>query len=108
MKHLTNQKKICKHIFVFRCQELLHVRSIYSDEVFPVGWCNKHKYLLNVPKLPYTDCSDYEHYYYSSDIDIDLNGSDKNNLIKYSNYFKGEIPYHYSKKYISDYFYFQT
>jgi len=33
-------------------QELLHVRSVYSDEVFPVGWCNKHKYSLSVPKLP--------------------------------------------------------
>jgi len=77
----------------------LHVRSVCSDDVFPVGWCNKHRYSLSAPKLPYTDCNDYENYYYSSDIEIDLNGSDKNNL-KYSHYFKGEIPYHFSKKYI--------
>ncbi|XP_022172526.1 scm-like with four MBT domains protein 1 isoform X2 [Myzus persicae] len=34
-------------------QELLHVRSVYSDEVFPIGWCNKHKYFSSAPKLPY-------------------------------------------------------
>ncbi|XP_060871947.1 scm-like with four MBT domains protein 1 isoform X2 [Metopolophium dirhodum] len=37
------------------CLESLHVRSVYSDDVFPVGWCNKHKYSLSVPKLPHRD-----------------------------------------------------
>lgn len=78
----------------------MHVRSIYSDDVFPVGWCNKHKYLLNVPKLPYTDCNDFGYYYYASDTNVDINDLDENNLINCSHYVKGELPYHYIKKYI--------
>jgi len=83
----------------FSCQELLHLRSVYSDEVFPVGWCNKHNYSLGVPKLPYNDSKDFEHCYYSSDVDIDLSQSDQDNLTKYPHYLKGDILYHFSKKY---------
>lgn len=75
------------------------MRSVYSDDVFPVGWCNKHKYSLSTPKLPFTDCDDYKTMYYASDIDIDFNQSDNNYLEKYPNFVKGEIFYHYSKKY---------
>lgn len=78
---------------------MLHVRSVYSDEIFPVGWCNKHKYLLTTPKLPYIDCNDYENGYYMSDIEIDFNELDETSLIKYPHYVKGDLPYHYSKKY---------
>ncbi|VVC29794.1 SLED domain,Zinc finger, C2CH-type,Sterile alpha motif/pointed domain,Mbt repeat [Cinara cedri] len=78
-------------------QELLHVRSIYSDDIFPIGWCNKHKYLLSTPKLPFTDCNSYENHYYGSDIDTDFNESHTEFLTKYPNYFKGDIPYHYSE-----------
>ncbi|XP_029341210.1 scm-like with four MBT domains protein 1 [Acyrthosiphon pisum] len=77
-------------------QELLHLRSVYSDEVFPVGWCNKYKYSLGVPKLPYNDSNDFEHCYYSSDVDIDLSQSDLST--KYPRYLKGEIFYHFSNK----------
>ncbi|XP_029342125.1 scm-like with four MBT domains protein 1 isoform X2 [Acyrthosiphon pisum] len=80
------------------CQELLHLRSVYSDEVFPVGWCNKHKYSLGAPKLPYNDSNDFEHCYYSSDVDIDLSQSDQDLSKKYPRYLKGEIFYHFSKK----------
>lgn len=73
---------------------------MYSDEIFPVGWCNKHKYILTVPKLSYTNSNDYDHCYYGSDIDFDFNESDTENLSKYTNYFKGEIPYHYQEKYV--------
>jgi len=83
----------------FSRQKLLHLRSVYSYEVFPAGWCNKHKYSLSVPKLPYKDSKDYEHCYYSSDVDIDFSQSDQNNLTKYPHYVKGEIFYHFSKKY---------
>ncbi|KAL4104178.1 hypothetical protein QTP88_019487 [Uroleucon formosanum] len=79
-------------------KELLHLRSVYSDEVFPVGWCNKHKYSLGVPKLPYNDSNDFDHCYYSSDVDIDLSQSDQENLTKYPRYLKGDIFYHFSKK----------
>ncbi|XP_025406134.1 uncharacterized protein LOC112680298 isoform X2 [Sipha flava] len=80
------------------CDELLHVRSVYSDDVFPVGWCNKHKYLLSTPKVPFADCDDYKNMYYASDIDIDFHLVDKDYLEKYPNFVKGEIFYHYSKK----------
>ncbi|XP_022180429.1 scm-like with four MBT domains protein 1 [Myzus persicae] len=80
------------------CQELLHLRSVYSDEVFPAGWCNKHNYSLSVPKLPYNDSKDFEHCYYSSDIDIDFSQSDQDNLTKYPDYLKGEIFYHFCKR----------
>ncbi|VVC28864.1 SLED domain,Mbt repeat [Cinara cedri] len=77
------------------CQELLHVQSIYSDDIFPIGWCNKHKYSLSTPKLPFINCNNYENHYVS---DIDTNfESHKEFLTKYPNYFKGEIPYHYSE-----------
>lgn len=62
-----------------------------------MDWCNKHKYLLNTPKLPFTDCDDYENMYYASDIDVNL--SDNDNLEKCPNLVKGEIFYHYSKRY---------
>lgn len=75
------------------------MRSVYSDEVFPVGWCNKHKYSLSVPKFPYDDSNDFEHCYYSSDVDIDLSQLDQENLTKYPHYLKGGIFYHFSKKY---------
>lgn len=75
------------------------MRSVYSDDVFPVGWCNKHKYSLSTPKYPYTDNNDFNNYYYTSDLDIDFNESQEENLIKYPQYFKGEIFYHHSKKY---------
>lgn len=94
-----NNKYYIINSYEFRCQEILHVRSIYSDDVFPVGWCNKNKYPLSVPKLPYTDCNDYDNCYYASDIDIEFNKSNENDLLMYSQYFKGEIPYHFSKKY---------
>lgn len=84
-------------MYDFRCQELLHVRSIYSDDIFPIGWCNKHKYSLSIPKLPFTDCNNYESNYYASDIDMD-NESHEDILTKYPHYFKGEIPYHFSQK----------
>jgi len=83
----------------FRCQELLHVRSVYSDEVFPVGWCKKHNYSLGVPKLPYNDSKDFEQCYYSSDVDIELSQTDQDIITKYPDYLKGEIFYHFSKKY---------
>lgn len=85
-------------MYGFRCQELLHVRSIYSDDIFPIGWCNKHKYSIRIPKFPFTDCNNYENHYYASDIDMEFNESHKDFLIKYPNYLKGEIPYHYSQK----------
>lgn len=81
-----------------RCQELLHVRSVYSDEIFPVGWCNKHEYSLSVPKRPYNDSNDFKHCYYSSDVDIDLSQSDQETFTKYPHYLKGEIIYHFSNK----------
>lgn len=78
---------------------MLHVRSIYSSEIFPIGWCNKHKYILSFPKSPYIDCSDYVNCYYTSDIDVDFNESDDKNAIKYPRFFKGDVHYHYKKKY---------
>ncbi|XP_029347573.1 scm-like with four MBT domains protein 2 [Acyrthosiphon pisum] len=79
-------------------QDLRHLRSIYSDEVFPVGWCNKHKYNLGIPKPPYNVSNDFEHCYYLSDIDINLSQSDEENVTKYPHYLKEEIFYHFSKK----------
>lgn len=75
------------------------MRSIYSDDVFPVGWCNKHKYSLNGPKLPYANHNVYENYYYISDDEMDLNRPDVNKLINYPHFIKGDIYYHYNKKY---------
>ncbi|KAL5237491.1 hypothetical protein ACI65C_004901 [Semiaphis heraclei] len=72
------------------CQELLRT-FVYSDEVFPVGWCNKHNYSLGVPKLPYNDSKDFEQCYYSSDIDIDLSQTDQDNLTKYPDYLKENV-----------------
>lgn len=87
----------------FRSQQLLHVRSVYSDEIFPVGWCNKHKYSLSTPTIFSGDFNDYEHLYYASDVDIDFNELENANLIKNHNYLKGDIFYHYNNKY--NYFY---
>lgn len=70
------------------------MRSVYSDDVFPVGWCSKHKYSLSTPKYPYINNNDFDNYYYASDVELK-----EENLIKYPQYFKGEIFYHYSKKY---------
>uniref|UniRef100_A0A2S2R5G4 Scm-like with four MBT domains protein 1 n=1 Tax=Sipha flava TaxID=143950 RepID=A0A2S2R5G4_9HEMI len=80
-------------------QEFLHVRSVYSDEVFPVGWCDKHNYPLTTPKCPYVDYDYNDNCYYASDVEIDFKAPDKECLIKYPNYFKGEFFYHYSKCY---------
>jgi len=85
--------------YEFSCQELRHLRSICSDEVFPVGWCNKHKYNLGVPKRPYNVSNDFEHCYYLSDIDFNLSQSDEENVTKYPHYLKKEIFYHLNKKY---------
>lgn len=54
---------------------------------------------MNTPKLPFIDCDDFESCYYVSDDNIDINELDKNNSMKYPHYIKGDIAYHYSKKY---------
>lgn len=78
------------------------MRSVYSDEVFPVGWCDKHNYPLTTPKCPYVDYDYNDNCYYASDIEIDFNASNVEWLIKYPNYYKGELLYHYRKCYRSN------
>lgn len=74
------------------------MRSVYSDDIFPVGWCNKHKYLLSTPKIPFNDCDNYINCYYASDVEIDFDELDNKVLLKYPNYCKGDVPYHFSKR----------
>lgn len=75
------------------------MRSVYSDDIFPIGWCNKHKYSLNSPKLPYANCKTYENYYYISDDEMDLDEPNVKKLTNDPQYIKGEILYHYNNKY---------
>lgn len=91
-----------KPFHLSRKQELLQVRSMYSDEIFPVGWCFKHKYPLNIPKSLYTSISSYENCYYASDDDIDLDRTTNREILKeYPEYLRGDILYHCKyKKYV--------
>ncbi|XP_050534831.1 MBT domain-containing protein 1-like isoform X2 [Daktulosphaira vitifoliae] len=79
-------------------QELLHVRSIYSDEIFPVGWCNKHKYTLSSPQSLYINCDTYISYYYKSDFEINLNDEDIDDLTKCNFYVKNDFYFHSKHK----------
>ncbi|XP_050436078.1 uncharacterized protein LOC126842903 [Adelges cooleyi] len=76
-------------------QQVLQVRSVYSDEIFPIGWCKKHKYKLNTPKSLYCDNETYNNYYYDSDYEIDFDNKTENHESKYPYFKESDIVYHY-------------
>lgn len=74
------------------------MRSVYSDEIFPVGWCNKHRYTLNSPRSLYMNCDTYISCYYESDVEVNLNDEDKDDLTKYNLYVKNDFYFHNKHK----------
>lgn len=54
---------------------------------------------MSTPTISSADCNDYEHFYYISDDDNDLNELDNSKLLMNCLYLKGDLFYHYSKKY---------